>query len=198
MKLTPNIQKAINIASEKHLGQVRKADGLPYIVHPFAVAWILSNYTGNEDVIVAGLLHDVLEDVESYKFDDLKNDLGGKVANIVRELSEEREPSVEIDAKATWRTRKKQYLERLQSASVEALMVCAADKIHNLLSIIDAYEKFGNPVWAKFDSPINKKMHFYGEVLKLLEQRLDNGIVIELTKTYTETKNKLVESGINL
>ncbi|HMB46137.1 MAG TPA: hypothetical protein VKL21_09970 [Candidatus Methanoperedens sp.] len=43
VKLTPIIQKAINIASEKHLGQKRKADGLPYIVHPFAVAWLLSN-----------------------------------------------------------------------------------------------------------------------------------------------------------
>lgn len=44
VKFTPIIQKAINVASEKHLGQERKADGLLYIVHPFTIAWLLSNY----------------------------------------------------------------------------------------------------------------------------------------------------------
>jgi len=52
MKLTQKIQQAINLASRLHLGQVRKGDsGLPYISHPFSVAWILSNYTEDEDIM---------------------------------------------------------------------------------------------------------------------------------------------------
>lgn len=68
MRLTSKIEKAINFAAQKHLGQIRKGDGLPYIVHPFGVAWILSGYSTDEDVIVAGLLHDVLEDVNGLLF----------------------------------------------------------------------------------------------------------------------------------
>ena len=55
MKLTAKIQKAIDLASMLHIGQVRKGnDDLPYISHPFSVAWILSEYTDDEDVVVAG------------------------------------------------------------------------------------------------------------------------------------------------
>ncbi len=64
MLLTANLQRAINVAAQKHLGQTRKADGLPYIVHPFGVAWILANYTADEEIVISGLLHDVLEDVK--------------------------------------------------------------------------------------------------------------------------------------
>ncbi|MEK7182016.1 MAG: HD domain-containing protein, partial [Patescibacteria group bacterium] len=63
MFLTPQIDKAIQRATVLHHGQERKGTGAPYIVHPYAVAFLLAHYTDDEDVIIAGLLHDVLEDV---------------------------------------------------------------------------------------------------------------------------------------
>jgi (p)ppGpp synthase/HD superfamily hydrolase len=128
MKLTPKIQKAINIATEKHHGQSRKGKEIPYIVHPFSVALILSEYTHNEDIIAAGLMHDVLEDVRDYNFDDLKNDLGEKIARIVREVSEDIDPNME-DPKTTWDYRKHKYLEDLKTESYEAMMITAAEFI---------------------------------------------------------------------
>ena len=133
MKLSSNIQKAINLASRLHFGQVRKGDlNLPFISHPFAVAWILSNYTDDEDVVIAGLLHDSLEDVPDYYFQDLVRDCGEKVARLVKGVSEDKNPNIEEDGASTWLERKQKYLNTLEEDSDEALLICAADKIHNL------------------------------------------------------------------
>lgn len=134
MKLTPKIQKAIYKASVLHKGQKRKVEDLPFVTHLFSVAFILSNYTDNENIIVAGLLHDALEDVKAYYFKDLEKDFGERVTKIVKEVSEDKDPNIEENKKATWQRRKEGYLSHLKNASYEAMMVCCADKIHNLRS----------------------------------------------------------------
>ncbi len=193
MKLTQKIQQAINLASRLHLGQVRKGDsGLPYISHPFSVAWILSNYTEDEDVIIGGLLHDVLEDVKGYYYDDLVRDFGERVAQIVKGVSEDKDPNVESDERATWEERKSKYLAGLEHDSDEALMVCAADKIHNLQSMIDAYREKGEELWANFNSPKEKKLWLYQEILKFMKGKLNNPIVAELEEVYIQAEKSLL------
>ncbi|MFH1657217.1 MAG: HD domain-containing protein [bacterium] len=188
MKLTAKIQKAINFAAEKHLGQKRKGIELPYIVHPYSVAMILSDYTDDEEVIVAGLLHDVLEDVKNYSKADMARDFGERVTQIVQEVSEDRDPNVPADAKATWIQRKDKYLINLKNDSQEALLVCAADKIHNLHSIIDAYAIMGEKLWDSFNAPKEEKIQYYGKILDVLKTRLKSDIVKELEDTYIEAK----------
>ena len=183
------IQEAINKAAELHRGQVRKGGGLPYIVHPFSAAMILLDYTNDDNIIAAGLLHDVLEDVEDYNFKDLKRDFGEKIATIVKEGSQEGQDL----GKENWRERKESYLRHLGNASHEAMMVCAADKIHNLISLIEAYKKRGKEVFKKFNAPINEKMEFYGKVLEILQRRLDNKIVQEFSSVYQKAENILRE-----
>lgn len=193
MKLTQKIQQAINLASRLHLGQVRKGDsGLPYISHPFSVAWILSNYTEDEDIIVAGILHDVLEDVKGYYYDDMVRDFGEKVAQIVKGVSEDKDPNIESDEKATWEERKSKYLANLKNDSDEALMVCAADKIHNLQSMISAYQEKGDALWDNFNSPKEKKLWLYQEILKFMKGRLNNPIVGELENIYNQAEKSLL------
>ncbi len=193
MKLTQKIQQAINLASRLHLGQVRKGDsGLPYISHPFSVAWILSNYTEDEYIIVAGILHDVLEDVKGYYYEDMVRDFGEKVAQIVKGASEDKDPNVESDEKATWEERKMKYLAGLEHDSEESLMVCAADKIHNLQSMIKAYQEKGEALWDNFNSPKEKKLWLYKEILKFMRTRLDNPIVTELEEVYCRAEEILL------
>ncbi len=193
MKLTQEIQQAINLASRLHLGQVRKGDsGLPYISHPFSVAWILSNYTEDEDIIVAGILHDVLEDVKGYYYDDMVRDFGERVAQIVKGVSEDKDPNVESDEKATWEERKSKYLANLKNDSDEALIVCAADKIHNLQSMISAYQEKGDALWDNFNSPKEKKLWLYQEILKFMKGRLNNPIVDELEEVYIQAEKSLL------
>lgn len=193
MTLTPKIQKAINLASRLHLGQVRKGDsGLPYISHPFSVAWILSNYTEDEDIIVSGLLHDVLEDVKGYYYDDMVRDFGERVARIVKGVSEDKDPNVESDDKTTWEERKMKYLVGLEHDNEESLMVCTADKIHNLQSMIGAYREKGEALWNNFNSPKERKLWLYKEILKFMKGRLDNPIVKKLEEVYSQAEKILL------
>lgn len=191
MKLTPNIQKAINLAANKHASQRRKVNGNPYIIHPFSVAWILSNYTHNEDTIIAALLHDTLEDVKQFYYEDIKQEFGEEVAKLVKEVSKDNDPNIESDKRTTWTNRKKGYLEHLRIASKKAMMICAADKIHNLQSTAEDFKKHGNKIWDSFDAPIERKIGFYKEIIKVLKERLNNPIVVELETTFKNTMDKI-------
>jgi len=193
MKLTPKIQKAINAAAVLHYEQKRKSDGKPYVLHPYSVAFILADYTDDEDIIVAGLLHDVLEDVEGYSFDDMKKDFCERIAQIVEGVSEEKNPNGNSDKRESWNIRKKGYIEKLKEDGFESMMVCAADKIHNLNSIMGAYKERGEKTFEKFNAPIEKRMWFYGEVFKILKERLDNKIIDELERVYSKAE-KLFKS----
>ena len=194
--MTERLQKAIDTASRLHAGQLRKGDGdLPYISHPFSVAWILGRHTADEDILVAALLHDVLEDVPGYGYEDLRNDFGEEAARIVRELTEDKDPNVESDGRATWQYRKETYLQMLIHDSEAALMVCAADKIHNLRSMSAAYAEQGESLWQQFNSPPEKKLWYYEEVLKVLQERLASEIVQELEMELERTKRVLKQGN---
>ena len=150
---------------------------------------ILSDYIDDEDIIVAGLLHDVLEDVPNYYGNDMKKEFGEKVYKIVKEVSEDKDPNNKGEnKKVTWQKRKGDYLATLKNDSFEAMMVCCADKIHNLLSLIEAYKEQGDDLWNKFNAPKDKQMWFYEEILNVLKDRLNNDIVKELDRIYSEAK----------
>jgi len=193
MILTRKIQKAINFAAEKHAGQKRKGIELPYIVHPYSVAIILSNYTDSEDIVVAGLLHDVLEDVKDCSEKEMIENFGERVTRIVKEVSEDKDPNISENSKDTWPERKDKYLANLENDSQEALLVCAADKIHNLRSIIDAYAILGNKLWDSFNASKEQKIEYYGKILEVLKSRLKSDIIEELQEVYVEIKSVVAQ-----
>lgn len=189
MRLTPKINKAINKAAELHRHQIRKDVDIPYIMHPFSVAIILSNYTSDEDVIIAGLMHDTVEDVRGYTFKKLAKDFGARVAGIVQEVSEDKTSYYTKDKeKKTWYIRKKKYISGLETASTDALLVAAADKIHNINSLIESYENLGGRLWKNFNAPEPKRdyLWFYSKVLDVLEKRLKSDIVKELKQGFRQ------------
>ena len=193
MKLSKNISKAINLASLLHSGQTRKGKlGIPYISHPYSVAWILSNYSDDEDVIIAGLLHDVLEDVKGYRHNDLVRDFGDRVAHIVKGVSEDKDPNKDDDQMMPWEQRKLKYLAALEIGSKESLLVCTADKIHNLQSMMELYKECGDKIWSQFKSPSGKKLWLYREVLSIVKERLDSEIVAELENVYIKAEKILL------
>lgn len=189
MKLTPIIQKAINTATRLHHGQTRKTDNtLPYIVHPFSVAWIVSQYTDDENTITAALLHDVLEDVAGYSAEDMRRDFGEKITSIVQEVSEDKDPNKENNDPIVWMTRKLGYITHLRSASTEAMLVCAADKIHNLRSMVTAHQLQGDAMWERFNAPADKQLWFYEQVTLTLQERLTGNILAELQDALSKTQ----------
>ena len=129
MILTDRLDRAIKTAAWHHRRQSRKNTiPYPYIVHPFAVCVILSRHTDDEDILIAGLLHDTIEDTE-YTTERIQTEFGDHVARIVLDVTEPPKASV-----GSWKEQKMKYIEHLKTASQEALMVASADKIHNMRS----------------------------------------------------------------
>ncbi len=136
---TPRLHRALDLAALAHNGQVRKDPGLaiPHVAHVCGVAFLLAGHGFEEDVVVAGLLHDVLED--SPRFEPELRAFGDRVHAIVRQVSEAAKG-------APWRERKVRYANALRDAWPEAKAVSCADKIHNMQSILLSIER-GRPVW---------------------------------------------------
>lgn len=184
MKLTTKIQKAIDKSAKLHNKQMRKTGKLPYIVHPYSVGAILSNYTDDEEVIIAGFMHDVLEDVEGYNVSDLRKDFGNKVTNIVLYITEDKKPNdTDEMARKSWKPRKTKYINALKNTTNQnILMVACADKIHNLQAFLEVYEEEGEDMWKTFNAPKPKStstMWFHNELLAVFKKNLKNRIVEE-------------------
>lgn len=126
MILTDKIRKALRVAAIQHDKQYRKDNLTPFIIHPYEVALIVSEYIDDEDIISATLLHDLLEDTSGYSYEKLKEEFGEKVANIVQSLTDE--PLPDFD----WNQKHQKYLENLKTASDEAVLVCLVDKFSNV------------------------------------------------------------------
>lgn len=181
MKFTPLIQKVLNRAAVLHEGQARKICNDPFIIHPFSVAAILSEYTDDEEVIAAALLHDVLEDVKGYREADMRREFGDRITDLVLEVSEDKDPNVEYDEKATWKERKVGYLKDLGRDSREALMIAAADKLHGLTDINDNMEELGAGIFDGFNARVGDQVWFFTELVGVLKGRLpDSGLVRDL------------------
>jgi (p)ppGpp synthase/HD superfamily hydrolase len=146
--MSEDLARALRWAAVCHAGQVRKGGSVPYLEHVVAVAMILDRLGYPDEVVIAGLLHDVVEDTEA-THDDVRARFGAAVAAIVAACSE-----VKTDAqgnKRPWIDRKRDHLEALGTADPEARAVVLADKLHNLLTIA-ADLRDGRVVWSLFNA----------------------------------------------
>lgn len=171
--ITPKILKAITVAAKAHDHQYRKGSTLPYISHPYSVMLFAAEATKNEDVLIAALLHDVLEDAPHiYSEKDMRRDFGDTVTNIVLDVTEDGDPN----DKATWKERKKKYIAHLLVADESALIVSLADKTHNLATTIEDYEQLGEQLWERFNAGKEQQLWFYTSVAEVLDKRLGDHI----------------------
>lgn len=137
------LHNAIEFAAVKHKDQRRKGSNVPYIVHPIEVMLLLSECGCSSECIAAGILHDTLEDTET-TLEELNELFGSHVADLVAAESEDKSKS--------WQERKKATIERLFSASDEVKMICLADKLSNLQSMVSDYAKKGDEIWSVFNA----------------------------------------------
>lgn len=155
--MTPRLEAALRWSATAHDGQTRKGCKAPYFEHVVGVAMILDRLGFAEDVVVAGLLHDVVEDTQ-VTLDDVQIRFGEQVAMLVGHCSE-----VKSDAqgkKRPWIDRKRDHLVALADAPAEALAVVLADKLHNLVSMLCDLNE-GVDVWAKFNADRTHVLWYY-------------------------------------
>lgn len=194
MTFTPRINEAIKLASHLHRHQTRKdSHNTPYVSHLFSVAMILSSSTDDEDIVIAGLMHDSLEDVPSYTYDMLVSDCGARVAEIVTHVTEPLDANKRDDEQLPWLMRKEKYMENLRAGGIESAMVSAADKIHNTESFITDTKKEGNAFLSRFGSSLRNKLWFHEQVLEIVKEKIGTeNLLVSRFELCTEDFRNLV------
>jgi len=181
---SPRVERAIQKAGVLHQTQNRRGTKkLPYITHLFSVALLARQYFDDEDVFIAALLHDSVEDT-AYTKEELREDFGEQVCIIVLGVTEP-------EGDMSWEEKKRAYVENLRTASRESLIVAAADKIHNLRSVTRAYEHNKEQFWCDFSGTKESRIQYYGTVVSILHERLDNPIVTVLQNAFNEYREFL-------
>jgi (p)ppGpp synthase/HD superfamily hydrolase len=155
--LGPRLQRAFRYAAEKHAGQTRKQSAVPYLSHLMAVASLVLEAGGDEDMAIAALLHDVVEDCGGMpRLREVRKMFGPRVARIVEGCTDSfGEP------KAEWVERKKDYLREVKHADIETRLVSASDKLHNVRTILADYRQQGEAIWTRFSGKKEGTLWYY-------------------------------------
>jgi (p)ppGpp synthase/HD superfamily hydrolase len=155
--MSPQLEKAMRFAAHCHQGQTRRGDFTPYFAHVCAVAIIIDRARFDEDVVIAGLLHDIVEDTP-VTLAEVAARFGDGVAEIVRLCSEVKTDGLGV--KRPWIDRKRDHISALAEAPEAARAVVLADKLHNLISIeLDLLQ--GRPVWSHFHAERDQVLWYY-------------------------------------
>ena len=153
---------AIEFATKAHSGHFRKGTKIPYIVHPLGVAKILIENGCPEEVVVAGILHDTVEDTP-VTIEDIRRSFGEKVASLVEGASEP-------DKSDTWENRKRHTIDCLKTAPLDVLLVSLADKLDNIRAIRADYEKLGDALWPRFNRAKESQVWYYTALAKVFSE----------------------------
>jgi (p)ppGpp synthase/HD superfamily hydrolase len=163
--LTERFEEALVFAFRLHSQQNRKASQTPYFAHLMAVCARVLEYTVNEDVAIAALLHDAAEDQGGLKvLEEIRQQFGNRVADIVSDCSDTFQTP-----KPAWKARKTAFLENIQQADPEAILVILADKIHNLSSLERDLRRYGADIWSRFSGGKEGTLWYYHSLSEILK-----------------------------
>lgn len=175
-------------AHQVHQNQRRKGTGIPYIAHILGVAALAMEYGATEDEAIAALLHDAAEDGGGEAtLAEIRARFGDAVADIVLGCSDSLVEDPED--KLPWRDRKEKYLAHLDNASTSVCLVSAADKLHNVRSIMRDYREHGEDIWERFQGRRDGTLWYYETVADTLMRRYRT----QLTRDLQDDVDKLLE-----
>jgi (p)ppGpp synthase/HD superfamily hydrolase len=154
------IDLAIDVAVRAHQNQLRKGTKILYITHPVAVGITLAKVGCSDEIIIAGILHDTVEDTH-ITLEDIRKTFGEDVSRIVKEASEP-------DKELPWEKRKRYTHEYLKKASAEVKFVALADKLNNIRAIASDYTEIGEAVWERFNRGKEDQKWYYQSLVESL------------------------------
>lgn len=161
-------ERALEFAMKAHRGQVRKGSTVPYIVHPIETALIVMTLSDDQDVIIAALFHDIIEDTK-YGAKEIEMAFGTRVAELVQAESENKRRGQ--DASATWKIRKQEFIDSLPDKPKEEKIIALADKLSNMRATYQGFRKNGEKFWERFHEK-RKEMHawYYRSIAEGLKE----------------------------
>ncbi len=188
--LSTRFDHALLFASQVHRDQDRKKSGIPYISHLLGVASIVLDYGGDEEMAIAALLHDAVEDHGGRPMLKMIEQIfGSRVAKIVDGCTDSY--AEDPRKKEGWERRKFRYLRRIRHEDAETRFVSAADKLYNARAVLRDLRYNGDTAFERFSAPKTKIIWYYrslvteyraGGVTHLLKPLLDDldRVVIEV------------------
>jgi (p)ppGpp synthase/HD superfamily hydrolase len=176
------LQHAFRYSARKHDGQTRKQTAVPYLSHLMAVASLVLEAGSDEDMAIAALLHDVVEDCGGMpRLREIRKQFGSRVAKIVEGCTDSfGEP------KREWVERKKDYLREVKHADADTRLVSAADKLHNVRTILSDYREHGDAIWVRFSGKKEGTLWYYRALSDEYQRRNRNRITRELALAIAE------------
>ena len=187
MIYTEKIKKAVNFSIKVHeidRHQKRKGKEVSYITHPLTVGLILSQAGAGEDLVIAGILHDTIED-SSFFHKVTKKDISGmfgeNVAELVMSVTEKNKLSF-------WDTRKHKAYEEIKNYSHDSILLKSSDVVANVSELVSDYEREGYKTFKRFKSAGSKILTHYVSVIDLLiEMWPSNPLIKDLMDLKSET-----------
>jgi (p)ppGpp synthase/HD superfamily hydrolase len=169
-----SLDDAISLAADAFRDRRRKGSDVPYLTHLLQVMTWVGEHDGDEQQMIAAVLHDYLEDVDPNGAPELERRYGARVAQMVRMLSE-------LGDKTTpWKQRKTEYVARLAIAPSEVKLIAVADKLHNARSMLRDHAALGDALWQRFNAPKDEVLWYYRSVLAGLAQGWSHPMLEEL------------------
>ncbi len=177
------VARALEVAAKAHEGQFRRSEGeIPYFSHCAAVALILTQAGYSEDVVIAGILHDVLEDTD-FPRDEIVNQFGQPVLDLVEFVTE---PSKNFP----WVHRKEAYVRKLAGAPSKARAISAADKIHNIRSVLSNLRK-DEPIFDRLNQGPREQLAQWRRLLEVLSDGWKSPLLTELGRSIDKVEAEL-------
>ena len=158
------LEFAVIVAWRAHSGQVRKGGSIPYISHPLAVAKMLLKADCSQEVVVAALLHDTVEDTAT-TLEYIRDTFGETVAAIVAGCTE-------LHCDLGWEACKRRHIARIETACRDVQMVTCADKLHNVCSMASQYTQWGESFWQHFARGRQEQAWYYRSMTLALGRQL--------------------------
>lgn len=165
------IDNAIKLVFKAHRGQVRRNGDIEFAYHPIAVGMMLQANGYSEEVVITGLLHDIIEDT-TYDYEYLKEHYGNRIADNVLMMSED-------NSITNFKERKEAFLNKIKYASNEIIIAELCDKLHNLESDYETYQKEGMKMYERSTSTYEDIKWFYLELSKIFNERVKNEVLLK-------------------
>ena len=179
---TERFDRALLKASELHRRHTRKGKDVPYIHHLMAVASLVGTFGGDEDQVIAALLHDAIEDCIGEVptiMEDLRAEFGERVLSIVEGCTD-----AYTDPKPAWQARKEAYIAHLREEPADSpvLLVSLADKVHNAAAIVGDFEEVGEAIWDRFTASREQTIWYYASLVEVFEEKIPGPLTRRLRR----------------
>lgn len=172
---SPRFDEAVAMAVASFRDVHRKGTTIPYVTHLFAVTALVGEHGGDEDQLIAAVLHDWIEDVDGATSDELDRRFGPRVARLVAALTDATERP-----KPPWRERKERYLAHLRHQPAEVKLISAADKLHNCTAIRLDHAAIGAELWPRFAGKRDGTLWYYRSVVDALGENWSHPLLDRL------------------